>query len=115
MKTIFCDIDGTLVKHKGFIVKQYTEDLELLDGTVEKLAEWDRKGYNIILTTGRREGMRRVTEDQLCKLGIFYDQLIMGIGPGTRVVINDKKPNSADCTAEAICIERNKGIGDINI
>lgn len=115
MKTIFCDIDGTLVQHKGDIVKQYTEDLELLDGTIKKLSEWDRKGYNIILTTGRREGMRAVTEEQLIKLGIFYDKLIMGIGSGKRVIINDRKPNSEDPTAEAFCVERNSGIKDLNI
>lgn len=114
MKTIFCDIDGTLVRHKGVIVKQYIEDLELLEGTLEKLAEWDRKGYNIILTTGRREGMRRSTEEQLLKLGIFYDQLIMGLGPGKRIIINDKKVSGEE-TAEAFCIDRNKGIKDINI
>ena len=57
--TIFCDIDGTLVKHVSpFVATQPNFCMELLPGTLEKLEEWDRKGYNIILTTGRRESMK---------------------------------------------------------
>jgi len=112
-KTIICDIDGTLVKHN--IPTKNTspnKQLELLPGTVEKLSEWDAKGYNIILITGRRESMRAATEKQLAELGIFYDQLIMGMGGGPRIVINDNKPNGQE-TAFAINLERNKGINDI--
>ena len=47
----------------------------------------------IILTTGRKEGMRRITEQQLENAGIVYDRLIMGIGGGIRVLINDLKPH----------------------
>ena len=47
--TIFCDIDGTLVKHGSpFVATQPNFRMELLPGTLEKLEEWDRKGYNII-------------------------------------------------------------------
>lgn len=114
-KTIFLDIDGTLIEHSGIISKQFTQTPRLLDGTLEKMAEWDRKGYNIILTTGRREGVREITERQLAELGIYYDMLIMGLGGGTRVVINDKKPDGKDETAIAINLVRNQGIKDINI
>ena len=43
---------------------------------------------------------------------LYYDQLIMGIGGGTRVLINDNKPNG-DIAALFINLERNKGINDI--
>lgn len=112
--TIFCDIDGTLVKHNPpSIAANPNTKLELLSGTIEKLNEWDSKGYNIILVTGRKESMREVTEKQLREVGIFYDKLIMGIGGGKRIVINDKKPDNNDPTAESFCLERNKGIIDI--
>ncbi len=114
-KTIFLDIDGTLIEHSGIISRQFVQTPKLLDGTLEKLAEWDRKGYNIILTTGRREGVREVTEKQLAELGIYYDKLIMGIGGGARVVINDRKPDGKEDTAIAINLVRNTGIKDINI
>jgi phosphoglycolate phosphatase-like HAD superfamily hydrolase len=113
-KTIFLDIDGTLIDHSENIVEQFTKTPKLLKGTLEKLSEWDSKGYNIILTTGRREGVRDITVKQLAELGIFYDQLIMGLGGGIRVVVNDRKKDKEYDTAIAINLKRNEGIGTIN-
>lgn len=112
-KTIFCDIDGTLLKHQGDLSKISTSGPQLLDGTIEKLVEWDSKGYNIILVTGRRESLRKKTVECLEEMGIFYDKLIMGLGGGTRVLINDLKPSSESPTAVAINIPRNKGVKDV--
>ncbi len=112
-KTIFLDIDGTLIDHSENIVEQFTKTPKLLKGTLEKLSEWDSKGYNIILTTGRREGVRDITVKQLAELGIFYDQLIMGLGGGIRVVVNDRKKDKEYDTAIAINLKRNEGIGNI--
>ena len=112
-KTIFLDIDGTLIEHTEEITEQLTKKPILLKGTLETLTEWDRKGYNIILTTGRRESARKITEQQLSELGIFYDQLIMGLGGGIRVVVNDRKKNKTDDTAIAINLDRNYGIKEI--
>mgnify|MGYP000698514884 FL=1 len=114
--TIFCDIDGTLVTHsKPTDSQKPTHTLELLDGTLEKLLEWDKMGYNIILTTGRKESLRSVTELQLSKAGIIYDQLIMGIGGGKRYLINDRKPYGTEDYAVAINIDRNVGIKDLEL
>jgi ribonucleotide monophosphatase NagD (HAD superfamily) len=113
-KTIFLDIDGTLIEHSGNLTEQFTKTPKLLKGTLEKLSEWDQKGYNIILTTGRRESVRDITIKQLAELGIFYDQLIMGIGGGARYIINDKKPDGS-CYAYSINIDRNRGISTIQI
>jgi len=113
-KTIFLDIDGTIILHSNNLSEQF-DNAKIIEGTLEKINEWDRKGYNIILTTGRRESMRLETEKQLSKLGIFYDTLIMGIGGGIRVIINDRKPNSLDDTCFAINIDRNQGIKNIDI
>ena len=115
-KTIFCDIDGTLVEHNPpHVVAKDGHCLQLLPGTIEKLQEWDKNGYNIILTTGRKESMRDVTVKQLEQVGIFYDHLIMGIGGGTRIIINDLKPNNDSSTAFAINIKRDHGIQDVEI
>lgn len=114
-KTIFCDIDGTLVKHFPPTLTQLPDHkMQILDGTIDKINQWDRLGYNIILVTGRKECMRKVTEKQLSEVGIIYDQLIMGIGGGTRVLINDKKPH-LDETALSFCLDRDRGIGDLEI
>ena len=114
-KTICCDIDGTLVKHelpwKNVIPNK---KLEILDGTIEKFSEWDAKGYYIILVTGRKESLRENTIKQLSEAGIIYDKLVMGIGGGPRVLINDNKPDG-EKTAFAINIKRNIGIKGVEI
>ena len=114
-KTIICDIDGTILKHHGSLNLQYTNKPVVLEGVIEKIAEWDSKGYNIILITGRRESMRNKTHEHLEVLGIFYDQLIMGVGGGERVLINDLKPNCDKATAISINIVRNKGIKNLEV
>ena len=115
-KTIFCDIDGTLVEHRAPVETTKADyRLCLLEGTIETLLEWDKKGYNIILVSGRRESSRSQTERQLSEVGIIYDQLILGIGGGKRYLINDRKINSPDDCAHAVNIDRNKGIGGIKL
>lgn len=114
-KTIFLDIDGCIFKHKGNLSTQIIETEELLDGVIEKINEWDANGYKIIFVTGRKESMRKFTEKQLLKYGIFYDQLIMGVNRGERILINDSKPNSNMITARAIQIPRNEGLSKIQL
>jgi ribonucleotide monophosphatase NagD (HAD superfamily) len=115
-KTIFCDIDGTIVKHHGNLSKQILEPIELLPETIDTINEWNRAGHIIILVTGRKECTRNITESQLLNAGIFYDQLIMGVGSGDRILINDNKPNNfGGDTAFAINIVRNTGIKDLKL
>ena len=114
-KTIFCDIDGTLVKHAAPSESSRPDfKMELLEGTLEKMLEWDKNGYYIILTTGRKESLRGETIRQLSEAGIFYDQLIMGIGGGPRYLINDAKPDNTN-SSFSVCLERNTGIKDLDI
>ena len=118
-KTIFCDIDGTLCAYPYTATKNgnysMDSDMEPLPGTLKKLWEWDKAGHMIILTTGRKEGMRKSTEAQLRRAGIIYDKLIMGIGGGNRILINDRKPDSGIDTAYSINIHRNEGIAEIEL
>jgi mannose-6-phosphate isomerase-like protein (cupin superfamily) len=106
--TYFLDIDGVLIKHKGDLTTQL-QDLkpELLDNVLFFLNALDRSGSKIVLTTGRKESMRSVTEEQLSNLGIFYDQLVMGCNRGARIVVNDLKPQSELKTAFGFNIKRN--------
>ena len=109
-KTIFSDIDGTLVEHVSpFESTNPNHKMKLLPGTIEKLQDWDMKGYTIIITTGRKESTRPATIKQLARAGIPYDQLIMGFGGGDRVLLNDKKPDGR-ITAYAINLDRDKGL-----
>ena len=115
-KTIFCDLDGTLVKRLNPIEAHNPDlELEVLPGTHDKLREWDSKGYNIIITTGRKRSARNATRRQLERAGILYDELIMGFGGGVRYLINDRKPSSDMDTAYSINVDRNIGLGGIEI
>ena len=117
VKTIILDIDGTLIEHKGTLSKatsEYKADDKPLKGTIKKIEEWEGKGYNILLITGRKESSRSFTEKQLANMNIFYDQLIMGVGGGVRHLVNDKKPNGT-LTAFAHNLTRNNGVGELNL
>jgi phosphoglycolate phosphatase-like HAD superfamily hydrolase len=115
LKTLFIDIDGTLLHHHGYPNKQTVMPTLILPGVIEKFGEWNTKGYYIILVTGRRESERAATIKQLEEAGIVYDVLITGVSRGERVIINDTKPDSDWLTARAICVKRNTGISDIEL
>jgi len=113
-KTIFCDIDGTLVPHTGDIINNLYSTTSLKN-VKDSIQLWDKNNYKIILTTGRKESTRPQTEKQLHACGIVYDQLIMGLPNGDRVLINDRKTDSPRNTAYAINLVRNEGLGNIDI
>ena len=115
-KTIFCDLDGTLVKHTNPIDIQNPDlVLEVLPGVHNRLVEWDTKGYHLVITTGRKESAREATIKQMQRAGINYDQLIMGFGGGDRILINDRKKDSERDTASVINLTRNKGVEDVEL
>lgn len=114
-KTIFCDIDGTILEHTGDIVRNYMENGNVLENVRETFKVWDKQNYSIVLTTGRKESTREYTERQLAACGIVYDKLIMGIPNGDRILINDKKANSGRNTAYAINVVRNSGFANIDL
>jgi hypothetical protein len=110
------------------ILKPRSDEQELVQDVVKLASQYGRYGYRritaLLRSDGwrvnhkrvqriwRKEGLRVQTERQLQEAGIIYDQLIMGIGGGPRIIINDNKPNGKE-TAFAINLERNKGINDI--
>jgi len=114
-KTIFCDIDGTLLHHHGDIVLNYQAESVLLPGVLANIKQWEKNNFTIVLTTGRKECLRDNTEQQLLKMGIIYDKLIMGLPNGDRILINDKKIKSGRNTAYAVNLVRNQGMSQIDL
>lgn len=104
-KTFFVDVDGTLIPHVDFDRITEYPNPATLPGAKEKLLEWSAAGHTIIITTARPESMRDFTVQQLHNCGIVYDLLIMGLGAGERVVINDVVPGSIK--ARAFNVARN--------
>jgi NDP-sugar pyrophosphorylase family protein len=110
--TIFCDLDGTIIKHLHSFSDVTFVKPELLPGVREKFDEWDSKGFKIILVTARKESARLITELHLRELGIPYDQLIMGVASGNRILINDKMFENID-RASAVNIITNEGFNNV--
>lgn len=112
------DIDGCVFEHRGNLFKCITQPPNVLPGVIRKINEWIEKDYMIILVTGRKECMRKKTEEDLLRNGIVYDKLVMGLPRGERVLINDSKPsepNFDERVASAIEVERNTGLTDLEI
>lgn len=115
--TIFLDIDGTLLEQfkKDDLQMILNRKPKILPGTLAKLDRWHFEGYNLILTTARPEGSRRRTVEQLEEVGIYhYSQLIMNLTNGPRIVINDNYANNPP-RAIAFALNRNVGVGDIDV
>lgn len=114
-KTIFCDIDGTLVKHAHRFSDLKDIEPVLLPGVREKFNQWDSQGHKIILCTARKESAREMTESHLRMLGLCWDQLIMGVTSGQRILINDKLNVSHPDRAIGINVITNGGFNDIEL
>ena len=113
-KTIFSDIDGTLIEQVRF------EDLDanvvnVLPGVTEKMNEWYEAGHYIVLTTARPDYLRLVTTLQMEKAGIRYHQLVMGIGREERILINNNsKGEPENARAMAVAVGRDAGFINSN-
>jgi ribonucleotide monophosphatase NagD (HAD superfamily) len=88
--TIFCDIDGTLFVYRKFD-KMLTTPAELINSTAEYIRENHKQGNHIVFTTARPEELREFTMMELIHNDIPYNQIVMGIGRGTRILINDNE------------------------
>ena len=114
-KTIFCDIDGTLVYQVNFEEINPKTSI-VLPGVVEKMNNWYNEGNYIVLTTARPEELRQTTIEEMGILGIPFHQLVMGIGRAERVLINNKGvKNPAEKRATAIEVQKNGGFVGIEI
>jgi len=85
------------------------EESQILPGVLDKFNEWDSQGHKIILCTARKESARQRTEEQLRKLGLCWDTLIMGVTSGNRVIINDKLNTSDANRAVSVNVITNSG------
>ena len=112
-KTIFSDIDGTLIEQVRF------EDLDpnvvnVLPGVAEKMNEWYDAGHHIVLTTARPWNLELVTKQQMETAGIRYHQIVMGIGREERILINNNSKGEPDNhRAMAVPVARDGGFANL--
>ena len=112
-KTIFSDIDGTLIEQVRF------EDLDanivnVLPGVAEKMNEWYEAGHHIVLTTARPWHLELITKQQMENAGIRYHQIVMGIGREERILINNNSKGEPDNhRAMAVPVARDGGFANL--
>lgn len=105
--SIFIDIDGTLI---------HQTTRKLLPGTLDKLNYWKSQGHRIILTTAIDKHRIINILSLLKEYQIPYDDIITGLPPGPRFLINDRKPYIPYyCMASGYVIDRDYGIGEIEL
>jgi len=113
--TFFVDIDGTIVKYRKFS-ELATSTLTPIQDVIDFLNKSYDEGAHIVITTARPPEYELFTKQELEKLGVKYHQIVMGIGRGTRVVLNDKDPEMPDLPrAWGINFIRDKGLQDVEI
>jgi hypothetical protein len=101
--TWFVDLDGTILKHNGYL----NDNDQLLPGVKELWDSIPASDY-IIITTGRSEEYQELSLAFLKKHGLRYNHAIFGLPLGERIVVNDPKPGGLQ-TAIAWNVERDKG------
>jgi hydroxymethylpyrimidine pyrophosphatase-like HAD family hydrolase len=113
--TFFVDIDGTLVKYRKF-EELSTAKLEPIQEVVDFINKSYDEGCHIVITTARTEPYRLFTKQELDTIGLKYHQIIMGLGRGTRVVVNDKDPENPHIDrAVGINLVRNQGFTNVDL
>jgi len=104
--TWFIDLDGSIVKHNGYIVDK--ED-SLLDGVSVFFKNIPTKDI-IIITTSRKKKFKKKTIEFLKKNKIPFNEIMFDLPYGERILINDIKPNQKLKTSISINLKRNYGL-----
>lgn len=113
--TFFVDIDGTIVKYRKFS-ELATSVLTPIQDVIDFINKSYDEGCHIVITTARPQSFELFTKQELEKLGVKYHQMIMGIGRGTRVVLNDKDPDAPELPrAWGINFTRDQGFKDTEV
>ena len=88
-KTWIFDIDGTLVKHNGYLIDGSDSLLGGVKQFFSSLPPVDR----VILLTSRKREYAAETESFLKSNGIRFDHIIYDLPAGERILVNDEKPS----------------------
>ena len=107
-KTWILDVDGTLVKHNGYLIDGYDTLLDGVKEFFEKISSEDK----VVLLTARKTEHLENLKKFLKENNIRYDYLLTDMPMGERILVNDNKPSGLNC-AYAINKKRDAGL-DIN-
>lgn len=102
--TWILDLDGTIVKHNGYMTEHGDE---FIGGALDFLNSIPENDMIIILTS-RKEEYRDRTISFLKKNNVKYDYILFGCPYGERVLVNDAKESGLK-TVASILLKRNEG------
>jgi len=88
-KTWIFDLDGTLIKHNGYLQDGVDS---FLPNAKEFMAQIPREDM-VVFITSRKETYREQTEQFLINNGVRYDHIIFSAPYGERILVNDRKPS----------------------
>ena len=99
--TWILDIDGTILKHNGYIIDGKDSFLEGARGFLRSIPDSD----TIVFLTSRTDEYKQMTLAFLRENNVRYDHIIFNIPYGERILVNDDKPSGLHC-AVAINLKR---------
>lgn len=105
--TYFIDIDGVIYENGSEFWEPKWGENKIFDDAKKKINDLFDNGNHIVLVTSRPEKFRETTEKQLERDSLQYNQLVMGIYHGTRILINDYSDTNPYPAAKAINTKRN--------
>jgi choline kinase len=106
-KTLFIDIDGTLIRQSSEFFEPGWGTSEGLPNNIAVVnALFDSGKVRVILTTSRKSEYRQATEEQLVRLGVKHHQVVYDLPAATRVLVNDFADTNPYPSAVAINLER---------
>jgi hypothetical protein len=113
-KTIFCDIDGVIIKNQSeFFPPYYIDAPEILTETCNKLLELQGQGVELIFVTARPQKFYNAIDQMLKNIGFSNFRLLAGLHHSQRILINDYATTNPAPSAIAINLERNSNdLGD---
>lgn len=103
--TWILDLDGTIVKHNGYVIDGHDTFLEGAQEFLESIPEEDM----VIFLTSRKLEYKEKTESFLADNHVRYDHIIYGVPYGERILMNDDKPSGLKM-GYALNTKRNSGI-----
>lgn len=109
--TWFFDLDGTILKHNGYIDDRKDT---LLDGVKKFFKKIPSKDI-IIITTSRDKKNSKKTINFLKKMKIRFDKILFNLPYGERILLNDVKPKNNLKTAISINLKRNSGLSKYSL
>lgn len=107
-KTLFIDLDGTLVHNSGEFIEPKWGTTEGIKKNVDFINNLYNTGkVKIIITTARKSEYKEKTIKQLNRLNIQFDEIIFDLYHSKRFLINDFSESNKYPTAVSINLKRN--------